>query len=217
MLGRVWVVAVLVSLPACSSDDAGGGTDGGSGQGGASGSAQGGSGGGAQGGTGGSGTGGSGAGGTGGTGGSSGDPLDAARQACVDKINELRATKGLTPLSRWTEAESCADQQATTDEAQNDPHGTFGDCGESGQNECLSGGTNIAGCLESMWAEKDQAGCAGCDACADAYDPGCPNCDFYGSSTGDVCGHYVNMSAKYFSRVACGFSSSGGWATIDFN
>jgi hypothetical protein len=68
-----------------------------------------------------------------------------------------------------------------------------------------------------MWGEKDQAGCSGCDACADAYNPSCPGCDFYGDQTGDTCGHYVNMSAKYFTRVACGFSSAGGWATIDFD
>jgi hypothetical protein len=68
-----------------------------------------------------------------------------------------------------------------------------------------------------MWAEKDLAGCAGCDACADGYDPNCPNCDFYGDQTGDVCGHYVNLSANYFSEAACGFSSGGGWAAIDFH
>lgn len=211
MLGRVWTVAVVACLFACSSDDSGSGSDGGSGQGGSqagSGGTQGGSGGGTQ--------GGSGGGTQGGSGGTSSDPLDAARQACVDRINELRATKGLPPFVRWTEKEACADQQATTDEQNDDPHGTFGDCGEGGQNECLGGGTNIESCLDSMWGEKDQAGCAGCDACSDAYDPSCPNCDFYGSSTGDVCGHYVNMSAKYFTRVACGFSSAGGWATIDF-
>jgi hypothetical protein len=67
-----------------------------------------------------------------------------------------------------------------------------------------------------MWSEKDQPGCSGCDACADAYDPNCPDCDFYGNQTGDVCGHYVNMSAKYFHQAACGFSSLGGWAAIDF-
>jgi hypothetical protein len=67
-----------------------------------------------------------------------------------------------------------------------------------------------------MWDEKDQAGCAGCDACADEYNPDCPNCDFYGESTGDVCGHYVNMSANYFTMAACGFSTAGDWAAIDF-
>lgn len=149
------------------------------------------------------------------------DPLDAARQACIDKINALRATKGLAPLARWTEAEACVDQQATADEMANDPHGAWKsgkyDCNGMGQNECLGQGVSgIEGCLDSMWGEKDQAGCSGCDACADAYDPNCPGCDFYGSTTGDVCGHYANMSAKYFTKAACGFSSLGGWDAINF-
>jgi hypothetical protein len=208
MLGRIFALAgacvFALTVAGCSSDDSessadgvGGTGKGGSGQGGSSngGSAQGGS----------------------GNGGNPGDPLNAQRQACVDKINELRATKGLAPYDRWTAAESCADQQATSDEQSGNAHGSFGDCGESAQNECLGGGGDIAGCLDSMWDEKNQNGCSGCDACADGYNPDCPNCDFYGDSTGDVCGHYVNMSAKYLSRVACGFSSAGGWATIDFD
>lgn len=152
----------------------------------------------------------------------SSDPYEGARQACVDKINALRASKGLPPYERWKEAESCVDQQATWDEMNNKPHGAWGmqlypSCNGSGQNECLGQGPNgIEGCLDQMWAEKDQGGCSGCDACADAYNPNCPNCDFYGSQTGDVCGHYVNMSAKYFTRVACGFSSLGGWDAINF-
>ena len=148
------------------------------------------------------------------------DPLEAARAACVDHINELRATKGRPAYTRWGSAESCVDGEATSDEMTGTPHGAFNSgmtCGASGQNECLGAGVaGIIGCLDSMWAEKDQAGCSGCDACADAYDPNCPNCDFYGSTTGDVCGHYVNMSANYFTMVACGFSSLGGWDAINF-
>lgn len=151
-----------------------------------------------------------------------GDPYDAARQICIDKINELRATKGLAPYGRWTSAETCVDQQATSDEMSGNPHEAWLSnsypCNGSGQNECLGAGVDgIAGCLESMWAEKDQAGCSGCDACADAYDPDCPDCDFYGSNTGQTCGHYVNMSAHYFDEAACGFSSLGGWDAINFH
>ena len=145
------------------------------------------------------------------------DPLEAARQRCIDKINALRATKGRPPLQRWTSAEACADGQAASDESSGQAHGAFGQCGEHGQNECLGGGpSGIEGCLDSMWSEKDQDGCSGCDACADAYDPNCPNCDFYGNDTGDVCGHYVNMSANYFTKAACGFNADGSWAVIDF-
>jgi hypothetical protein len=213
MLGRISAVigfgALVLVMASCSSDDSGGGAADGGGKGGSGGSSQGGSS------QGGSSQGGSSQGGSsqGGSGGGSND----AHQICVDKINALRATKGLTPLERATDKEACVTTQSTTDEQNNDPHGTFGDCDEGGQNECLGSGSNgIEGCLDSMWGEKDQAGCSGCDACADGYNPNCPNCDFYGDSTGDVCGHYVNMSAKYFTKVACGFSTAGGWATIDF-
>ncbi len=135
-------------------------------------------------------------------------------QVCIDKINALRATKGLSPYSRWLDAEGCVDGQSTSDEQSGNAHGAFGQCGESSQNECIgSGMAGIEGCLDMMWGEKDQAGCSGCDACADALDMNCPNCSFYGPPT---CGHYVNMSAKYYTEAACGFSSLGGWATIDF-
>ncbi len=198
-------------MASCSSSD-GGGEAGGSGGSGQGGSGQGGTG---QGGTG---QGGTGQGGTGqgGTGGSSSDPYALQRQACIDKINALRATKGLAPYARWTEKESCVDQQSTGDEASGKAHDNFGNCGESSQNECLGGGAaNIEQCLDSMWGEKDATSCSGCDACADKYTPNCANCDFYGTN-GPQCGHYVSMSAHYYTKAACGFSAGGGWATIDF-
>jgi hypothetical protein len=153
---------------------------------------------------------------------SGGDPFEAARVACITKINALRATKNLPPYARWQAAESCVDQQATSDEMTMMPHGawiggTFPSCNGGGQNECLGQGPGgIEACLDLMWAEKDQPGCAGCDACNGGYDPNCANCDFYGKTTGNVCGHYVNMSALYHTAAACGFSSLGGWDAINF-
>ena len=181
--------------------------------GGAGGDVTGGAGGDVTGGAGGDVTGGAGGGTTGGSGGGSADPYAAQRAACIAKINQLRATKGLSAYGQWTSAEACVDTEVTADQASNDPHGSFGQCGESGQNECMGGG--IESCLDMMWAEKDRPGCAGCDACAGGYDPNCPNCDFYGELTNEPCGHYVNMSAQYFSEAACGFSDQG-WAAIDF-
>lgn len=217
---------ILLGAAACG-DDTGGGdgagasSEGGNGTGASNtgGSAQGGNGTGATGtgatGTGAGNTGGSGTGASG-TGGSAGDPYAAARTACINKINELRATVGAPAYAQWTSAEMCSDDQATSDEQNNDPHGAFGQCGESGQNECLGQGVaGIESCLQSMWDERLQPNCAGCDACADAYDPNCPNCDFYGQM-GDFCGHYVNMRALYFSEAACGFSDLGGWDVINF-
>ncbi|MDI1480177.1 hypothetical protein [Polyangium sp. y55x31] len=222
MAYRVLLGLFALGAAACSNAGSqGGGGDGGAGEGGSGGA-------GGQGGTP-SSSASSGSGGQGGAGGgtttSSGggsDPYEAFRQACVDTINAHRATKGLPPYARWKEAESCVDQQATWDQQNDKAHGAWGmglypSCNGSGQNECLGhGAENVAGCLDGMWAERDQAGCSGCDACNEGYNPECPNCDFYGQSTGDVCGHYVNMSAKYFSKVACGFSAAGGWIAINF-
>jgi hypothetical protein len=144
------------------------------------------------------------------------DEYAEEREICVAKINELRATEGLPAYGRWGDAEQCNDDGATSDEQTNTPHGSFGTCGESAQNECLGHGpAGVAACLEQMWAEKDQAGCAGCVDCH-AGQGACENCDFYGDQTGDVCGHYVNMSALYFSEVACGFSALGGWDVQNF-
>jgi hypothetical protein len=155
-----------------------------------------------------------------GDGGPAADAHEAFHASCVAKVNSLRATRGLPALARWRAAEACVDQLVTADQASNDPHGTIrgggSHCGSS-QNECLGGGAAYADtCLDSMWAERLQPGCAGWDACASAPTTSCPGCDFYGTATGDVCGHYVNMSAGYFTMVACGVSAAGGWTAMNF-
>jgi len=149
------------------------------------------------------------------------DPYAAARVICIDHINSLRATKGLPPYTRWQAVETCVDQEATKDEQTMMPHGAWLSgaytCNGNGQNECLGQGVaGITQCLDQMWAEKNQANCSGCDACNGGYNPNCPNCDFYGMN-GPECGHYVNMSALYFTGAACGFSSLGGWDAINFH
>jgi len=149
------------------------------------------------------------------------DPYAAARAACIAEINRLRATRSLPPYTAWTGVAACTDAQATSDETSHSPHMAWGMhagvCDGNGQNECEGQGPgNIVGCLDSMWAERDQPGCSGCDACADAFNSSCPNCDFFGTATGNVCGHYVNLSARYLTQAACGFSSLGGWDVINF-
>ncbi|HEY1956454.1 MAG TPA: hypothetical protein VGH28_12605 [Polyangiaceae bacterium] len=156
----------------------------------------------------------------------SGDGFGAARTACLNEINKLRATQGHAPYALWTgdAIDQCVDEQATNDETDDSPHeawlaGKYPTCNGNGQDECLGYGVSasaVVKCLDSMWAEKDQPNCAGCPACSGAYDPNCTNCDFYGQS-GQECGHYVNMSADYFAKVACGFSALGGWATQNFS
>ncbi len=154
----------------------------------------------------------------------SGDGFSASRAACVNEINRLRATQGHAALVLWTSpsVDMCVDHQATSDETNSSPHQAWNKhtdaCDGNGQDECEGAGTSPAGivsCLDNMWGEKDQPSCSGCAACSGAYNPACPNCDFFGTK-GAACGHYVNMSADYFSEVACGFSALGGWATQNF-
>lgn len=127
-----------------------------------------------------------------------GDPYEQARQLCVDLINMYRGTLGLPPYQRWTDAESCSDAEAAADGQSGTPHGAFGQCGESAQNECPGWSSpaerSLPGCLEQMWAEG-------------------PGEDF------NMHGHYINMSSEQYSRVACGFADAGGgemWMVQNF-
>jgi hypothetical protein len=70
-----------------------------------------------------------------------------------------------------------------------------------------------------MWDESLKPNCQGCIGCT-AFGGACSNCDYSGN-LGYECGHYVNMSAPYFTSVACGFagaapSSPDGWAVQNF-
>lgn len=141
----------------------GGGSSGSGGKGGSGGNANGGN---ANGGNAGSSSAGSSNGGTGGTG--SVDPYATARQTCVDRVNQLRATKGLGPIARRASAESCADGQAKTDSETGKAHSAFNAClsqvpGWTGaaQNECPGWGSvadTLAGCIDAMWAEGPGGG-----------------------------------------------------------
>ncbi|MEO6952402.1 MAG: hypothetical protein ABI321_11360 [Polyangia bacterium] len=154
----------------------------------------------------------------------SGDAFSAVRTACINEINRLRAMQSLAPytLVNTDTINSCVDAQATSDEQSGQAHMAWiaaegSVCDGNGQDECEGGATSVAGiigCLDSMWAEQNQPNCAGCVGCT-AFGGACPNCDFYGSQGGE-CGHYVNMSATYFAKVACGFSTNGDWAVQNF-
>jgi hypothetical protein len=70
-----------------------------------------------------------------------------------------------------------------------------------------------------MWDESLQPNCAGCVGCTQ-FGGQCPNCDYNGTM-GNECGHYVNLSAPYFTMVACGFaggapSSGDGWSVQNY-
>jgi hypothetical protein len=140
---------------------------------------------------------GGGGGGTGG-GGTTGSSYPAAAEDCVEIINQYRASIGLAPYDRWTDAEACADDEARRDAEANKPHGSFGSCGERAQNTCPGwSGTPesmIGSCLAAMWAEG-------------------PGSDF------STHGHYINMSSTSYTRVACGFyvtPSGRVWTVQDF-
>ena len=124
----------------------------------------------------------------------------AESSACVDRINEFRATLDLPPLSRWTDAESCANDEARQDSESGTAHGAFGQCDEYAQNECpgwpsvdsITEGTSS--CLQMMWDEG----------------PGDPYSEH---------GHYINMTNTAYTKVACGFYTTPDgsvWAAQDF-
>jgi hypothetical protein len=129
---------------------------------------------------------------------STGSGAGGPEQACVDAINSYRATLGLPPYQRWTDAESCADGQALSDGTSMSAHGAFGKCMENAQNECPGWPgppeSMIGGCLKMMWAEG-------------------PGSDFAKH------GHYINMSSTQYTKVACGFHTFADgtvWAVQDF-
>jgi hypothetical protein len=125
------------------------------------------------------------------------DPVAVARTQTYDRINQLRASVALPPLTVWTGGEGCADGQALADYTADTPHSTFGQCGESAQNEC-PGWPAISqiptDCLQAMWDEG----------------PG---------SDPQTHGHYINLTNTSYHQVAVGFYVSPTnvvWATMNF-
>lgn len=118
----------------------------------------------------------------------------SAADICVSTINQYRATKGLSPLARWSATEACADGQAVNDGSTKAAHGAFGTCGEVAQNECpgwpAPATTTIPKCLQAMWSE------------------------------GPGGGHYEAMSSRIYTKVACGFGTAADgsiWAVQNFH
>jgi hypothetical protein len=127
--------------------------------------------------------------GTAGTG-STNDMYGDARTRCVDRTNELRATKGLAPIPRLAKAEPCVDGQAKKDSETGEAHSAFDDCLDqvqwkgAGQNECPGYGSveqALGGCLDAMWAEGPGGG---------HYE------NMVGNSTHTACGFHTTSSGK---------------------
>jgi hypothetical protein len=132
-----------------------------------------------------------------GTGGTSGTASADPHSACVDRINEFRATVGRPRYTRWVQQEACADDQARQGAVSGDAHSAFSQCGESAQNACPGYDSieeTLGSCLDRMWAEG-------------------PGTDF------ETHGHYMNMSSSEYAEVACGFHTTAEgsvWAVQDF-
>jgi hypothetical protein len=165
----------------------------------------------------------------------SSDGFGAVRTACINEINKLRASENHKAYALWETSaiDQCVDEQATNDQKKNSAHYSwinkvYPTCNGNAQDECLGYGNTVQGivqCLDDMWDERLQSNCAGCAQCNGTTltqsimnCQSTSTCDFYGNY-GPECGHYLNMSADYFTEAACGFSTVGSnqdWAVQNF-
>ena len=127
-----------------------------------------------------------------------GDPYED----CVTRINQLRwECQKYPPLERWPEGEGCADQHAEYDSTATEYHAGFAAVickpGGMAQNECPGWDSKEmirADCMQLMWDEG-------------------PGEDFHAH------GHYLNMTNRSFTHVACGFFTTPGgdvWSVQNF-
>ena len=140
---------------------------------------------------------------------------DNWRQACLDKINEYRATENLGPLTLAPEEkQTCTDKQAGDDLAENKAHGHFQACGEWAQNSGPNFSTSWRktaievsdAYLKMMWEDEKALVTSG------ERDP-------QKSEDYPYIGHYLNMKGNY-KTVACGIALSDdgkkGWFNVNF-
>ena len=140
---------------------------------------------------------------------------DNWRQACLDKINEYRATENLGPLTLAPEEkQTCTDKQAGDDLAENKAHGHFQACGEWAQNSGPNFNTSWVKTaieasdmyLKMMWEDEKALVTSG------ERDPDKKEDYSY-------IGHYLNMKGNY-KTVACGIALTAdgkkGWFNVNF-
>jgi hypothetical protein len=129
-------------------------------------------------------------------------------QDCVNRINQFLTQCACLPaLARNSQGEACADQMAEYDAGKNEAHAGTTDkiCEPRGsQNECPGYASNnqvMSLCFQQMWDEGPPPG---------------------GSCTGDCYeqhGHFINMTDKSVTKVACGFYTTASgkvWAVQNF-
>ena len=137
------------------------------------------------------------------------------REDCLAKINEYRATENLDPLTLAPEEkQTCTDQEAADDLAENKAHGHFGNCGEGAQNSGPNFNTSwrktateaTEAFLKMMWEDEKALVTSG------ERDPDKKEDYSY-------IGHYLNMKDNY-KTVACGIAltedGKKGWLNINF-
>lgn len=137
------------------------------------------------------------------------------REDCLAKINEYRATENLDPLTLAPEEkQTCTDQEAADDLAENKAHGHFGNCGEGAQNSGPNFNTSwrktateaTEAFLKMMWEDEKALVTSG------ERDPDKKEDYSY-------IGHYLNMKGNY-KTVACGIAltedGKKGWLNINF-
>ena len=137
------------------------------------------------------------------------------REDCLAKINEYRATENLEPLTLAPEEkQTCTDQEAADDLAENKAHGHFGNCGEGAQNSGPNFSTSwrktateaTYAFLKMMWEDEKALVTSG------ERDPDKREDYSY-------IGHYLNMKGNY-KTVACGIAltedGKKGWLNINF-
>ena len=137
------------------------------------------------------------------------------REDCLAKINEYRATENLDPLTLAPEEkQTCTDQEAADDLAENKAHGHFGNCGEGAQNSGPNFSTSwrktateaTDAFLKMMWEDEKALVISG------ERDPDKREDYSY-------IGHYLNMKGNY-KTVACGIAltedGKKGWLNINF-
>jgi hypothetical protein len=126
--------------------------------------------------------------------GPSADPFAAARQSCVDRINQYRARVRVAPIARDPSTEGCDDEESRSDARSNRAHGTFGKCGERAQNACPNyPGASVEDVLNKCLQQMFEEGPGG--------------------------GHYDNMTSTKYSRASCGFEALPGgriWTVQNF-
>ena len=130
-------------------------------------------------------------------------------QDCVDRINQFLTQCACLPaLTRRTDGEACADQMAEYDASMNKAHAGFVAeiCKPAGsQNECpgYSSNSQVIGlCMQQMW------------------DEGPPPTNPCNGSCYEEHGHFINMTDKTVTKVACGFYTTAAgkvWATQNFS